>query len=69
MALPLRILAYGSQVKKNVLLGMHVNLVYNIFDAFGPPGSFSDSRRPGPIVLKTGPRDLVVPDPFGPVFG
>ena len=28
MALPL------PQVKKNVLLGLHVNLVYNIFDAY-----------------------------------
>ena len=33
MALPLEILAYGSQMKKNVVFGMHVNLVYQVFDA------------------------------------
>ena len=34
MALCLRILAYGSQVKKkNVLCGMHVNLVYTMLVA------------------------------------
>ena len=32
MALPLRLLAYGSDVKKKKLLGMHVNLVYKMFD-------------------------------------
>ena len=34
MALPLGILAYGSQKKrKNVVFGMYVNLVYKISDA------------------------------------
>ena len=33
MALPLGILAYGSQMEKNVVFGMHVNLVYKICDA------------------------------------
>ena len=36
MALPLGLLAYGSQIKKKKwisILGMHVNLLYKVCDA------------------------------------
>ena len=33
MALPLEILVFGSHKKDNVLLNIHVNLVYKKFDA------------------------------------